>query len=370
MFCSIRKLYVLFVACLVIGSQAVAQQTVVEIPVRPLDGRVVFHSAGDSRYDLEAGNIVVFSWGGVELEYYGYIIQAEELRYNKVLQTGSLVGAVVVKTAGLEITCNKLILDALAGELVIPGTITGTVDSPAMAFSAGQAKISFPPGSMVEGLSDLSLDLAGEVTVETASGIRFRAKGLVFDGAQSQLSSIGAITIDARSFALPSSGGQGTSITNLEVTGQSMVAILDPQGMLVAAEIHQLAVESREVYLEADLASIITKEVVGGATNWDLLIEGEPLSGGIRQERHNLSFSTKRAVMAFGKYGLENLELEGGVEVRLEDSILHADQVNIVRTKQGYEMRFPGRLTVTFSLYDLGGSELGETGAIEQWLGS
>lgn len=370
MYYSTRKLSVFFIACLVIGSQAVAQQTVVEVTINPQPGRVVFHSAGDSRYELEAGNIVVFSWGGVELEYYGYIIQAEELRYNKVLQQGSLEGAVVVKTEGLEIRCEKVILDGLAGELVIPGSITGTVQSPEMAFFAGQAKISFPPGSMVEEMSDLSLDLTGGVTIETASGIRFRSKGLVFDGAQNQLSSIGAITIDARSFALPSSGGKDTSITNLEITGQSMVAILDPQGMLVAAEIHQLGVESREVYLEADLASITTKEVVGGATNWDLLIEGDPLSGGIRQERHNLSFSTKRAVMAFGKYGLESLELEGGVEVRLEDSNLHADQVNIVRTKQGYAMRFPGRLTVTFSLYDLGGSELGQTGAIEQWLGS
>ena len=369
MFCFIKKHAACMVACWALASPSVAQQPAIEIEAETVLGRVVFQTAGDSRYELEAGNIIVFSWGGVEIEYYGFLIKAEELRYNKVLQQGSLEGGVLVQTKGLEFSCERIVLDGLAGELNIPGPIQGKVAAPELTFFAGQAKISFPPGSLVEDVSDLSLKLSGNVVIQTAAGLRFKSSGLVYDGATNQISSAGEITIDAQTFSLPGSGIPVRSITNLEVVGQSMVATIGQNGMLVAAEIQQLSVKSREVYLEATTASVTTR-TLAGTTSWDLLIEGAPLRGGILQEHHNLSFVTSRALMTIAKYGLETLELDGGVEVGLEDSTLLADQVIITRTKEGYVLKFPGTLTATFSLGDFGGSEFGEAGAIEKWLGS
>jgi len=326
---------------------------------------------GYSRWEFSGDDVVAFYTGGVQFDYLGYHLAADELRYNQATKVAEATGHVNLAFDSVNADCDQLTLDGIKGELRIPGALTGFLERPALAFTAaGGALLTFPPGETVEDLAQTRITLSGGVVVTGEHQSRLETDGLVFSGADSQIYTSGAFTLTA-DFGKPELGDSGTlDLSPITLRGASLTGIVSQDRGITSELITQADVSSPQLKLAG--TQIVLRDTAaetGTPHTWEVEGSGNPLSGTLIQPKQTINFTAKTAVSASDAEGLISLNLQGAVEVLVNDMQLSAKQVLIARAKEGYSIAMPSGVSAAFDLSQYSGSSIKLSSNVESLLG-
>jgi len=315
-------------------------------------------AGGYSRFEISDGDVVAFVTGGVEATYLGYHLTADELRYNQATQAAVVTGSVRIAVGSMLWLCDEIRLDGVAGEATIDKPLSGTLSEPALAFQAGAAKATFPPGKTVESIADVNLRLSDGVVVTGQGQTRLEAAAVAFDGASLRVSTEGQFVCIGNMGPQTVVGSTvQLDLSDVRLEGARILAQLTREGALDYGQVDQPVFTTPEIRLSADRLTV--RSVPGVAAVglwWEVEFAGTPITGRLESEGKVLAFNARTAQVELGEEVLKHLALQGNVQMDYEGTHLAAESLVVEREGEGYAVKAPKGLSAAFDLGELSGA--------------
>lgn len=322
-------------------------------------------SQGYSRYEISEGDVVAFFTGGIQCNYLGFTLSADEMRYNHATQVASANGKVSLTSAAVNFVCDSVVLDGSTGQLRVESAITGEITEAKIRFIAGSAIVHFPAGQITTDLQQLSIELAGAgatgIILTDSNNSELRTARLEYVGSSHTARAPGPFTLTAelRGAMLQANDSLGPPLeaTHLNVTGTSMEGIIDESGMLSSARINDALLDTGEAKLEAVVLDLKITMAPGELDKgWNVEATGNPISGRTERDGQVVTFSAQRVNVIATAAEANQIELREHVSVTASSGVMTADLVRISIQGQGYAITAPDGLRVSFDLAALSGN--------------
>jgi hypothetical protein len=312
-------------------------------------------SQGYSRFEIEGQSVVALYTEGVEFDYLGYHMIADELRYEHLTQRAEATGNINIVMDGYNIYCEAVRIDGQAGELEIPGALTATLSDPPVQLAAGSLLLRFDPGQRVTSMQQIWCSLGGGVEITSEPQSSFSCEALLFDGASSTLTSGGRFSYhgDHGRHAL---GSALLDLSDLSVSGEDLLATISETNIcsqLAAAGVEIVAsgLQLRAADLTLDNTSD-TEEL----TSWECTLQGAPVTGLLAQPEDDMGFTAASVHASVDQSGLLGLQLAGDVDCDYAGMHLVAEQLDLERSGDAFSLDMPRGVLAQFDLSKLSGA--------------
>lgn len=139
------------------------------------------YSRGYSRFEIEDEHIIAYYTGGVQFRYLGYMLSAEEVRFDQELRQASVTGDVQLSSDELLLSSQSITLDGQAGTGEVNGHVVGSLPRVGVGFEATRVELAFPPGQDQPALDQTTLAIS-DVQLYDSAGRRLTTPSLTLQG--------------------------------------------------------------------------------------------------------------------------------------------------------------------------------------------
>ncbi|MCH7471952.1 hypothetical protein IIA79_03265 [bacterium] len=341
------------------------------------------YSQGYSRFEIADGNVVAFFTGGVEFEYLGYELVADELRYDHNTKIAQVEGGIRLKVAEMELWCEALELDGDKGRITVDRGISGKMSDSTLELQAGNALFSFPPGEENPALESMELRLGGGVELNDPGILRLSTEVLHYSGESSELHSEGSIKLEIElegvvegSFLGEFKGShelggteQSQNTAKLYILGDSLFGKVDDDGNLYQVAIEGIKLQGEGIVMQADRAvwevaarSGLQDPVSAAASEddgrrWRIELSGSPVRGELLRNERNFSFESRKATLESTPNNGQILRLTGDAGVVLDGASISGSLIEARVTGEGrIALSMPEGIRAEFNLAELSGT--------------
>lgn len=326
---------------------------------QPAEGRsldIIAHEY--SRFEISKDDVVAFYTGGVEFDYLGYHLRANELRYNHSSQEAVATGNVAVTLDGFTAYTERIQINGTLGTVEILQPLTGIVEEPPIGFEAGACKAEFPPNSSNVTLDDLKLEFSQGVTITAEQQSSLACEGLKYDGRTKQVHSVGPVVLHANYGVRELNNGAQLDLSELVVNAAALTATIDADGTIRNAELSEIAISANGATLLAQAAIMTNLQPdVPGLGSWSAELSGAPILGSLKQDEQQLDFQAGRLTVSASTTELQRLRLADAVEIVYAGSQLAGDVVEVELRADGYAISMPDGVNAAFDLSRYSGTD-------------
>jgi len=341
-------------------------------------------SQGYSRFEISEGHVVAFYTDGVECEYLGFEIAAGVLRYDQATNVADLSEGVRFTVpfgdSLLTAYCDSIVLDGQQGEAYTDVVLKGTLDEPPIAFTAGLARVSFPPGtaltlgggSQAEEGSAMTLSLGQGVAITTEHQSLLTCEGLVLDGQSRQISTQGAFEIKANLGQQTIPGdSQQFDLTELKISGQQLSGVLSEEAGMASAQVMAPLIETTNLTVAADWAEIVDTSPTGTDAgfwhSWSAAVTGSPLLVSVSSEELELELTAGQAELRGTVDGLQGCRFADSVKLRYGDTSLTTPELVVEVENEVLALNMPEGFKAGFDLSQVSEMEPIELSEVAGW---
>ena len=245
---------------------------------------LIYRSQGFSRFELEGDEVVAHIVGGVEFEYMGYRLAADELYFNNSTRVASATGNITISGEGFSARSAEITMDSETGRLALEGEIDGHLQRQGFSFSAQAIDVRFAEGDAEFDIARADITISGAVTASVPEYGVFTTDEITYAGYTRQFASPGPFHVVLQGAEVAGAFGDldappeqvsltGSSFSGRisEARGLEEVVVIDPQ------------LNAGQYYL-AGTRLRLRPDTTTTDQRWRISIEGNPVTGTLTEQ--------------------------------------------------------------------------------------